>query len=106
MIKVSIMYPHAPGARFDHAYYRDSHMPMVARLFGDALRYYTIDKGVSGVAPGSAPAYVGMCHLFCDSAEAFAAAMSPHAKEIQGDIANYTDLRPVMQISDVVVEHS
>jgi len=30
MIKVSVMYPNTPGARFDHAYYRDKHMP-----FGD-----------------------------------------------------------------------
>jgi uncharacterized protein (TIGR02118 family) len=106
MVKISIMYPHAPDARFDHDYYRDQHMPMVKRLLGDACLYYTVDKGVSGVAPGSAPVYVGMCHIFSPSAEAFAAAMGPHAKEIQGDIRNYTDLRPVMQISDVVVEHS
>ncbi len=26
MIKVSVMYPNTPGARFDHAYYRDKHM--------------------------------------------------------------------------------
>jgi hypothetical protein len=24
-IKVSVMYPNTPGARFDHAYYRDKH---------------------------------------------------------------------------------
>ena len=29
MIKVSVMYPNTPGARFNHAYYRDNHMPMV-----------------------------------------------------------------------------
>ncbi|RXD92358.1 EthD family reductase, partial [Xanthomonas perforans] len=28
----------------------------------------------------------------------------PHAAEILGDIANYTDLTPVMQISEVVVD--
>ena len=29
MIKVSVMYPNTPGARFDHAYYRDTHMPLL-----------------------------------------------------------------------------
>ncbi len=29
MIKVSVMYPHNSGARFDHDYYRDRHMPLV-----------------------------------------------------------------------------
>ena len=44
-----------------------------------------------------------MCHIFCGSVEAFQAGFGPHAKEIMGDIPNYTDLAPVIQISDVVV---
>ena len=27
MIKVSVMYANTPGARFNHEYYRDKHMP-------------------------------------------------------------------------------
>jgi len=103
MIKVSVMYPHTPVSRFDHDYYRDSHMPMLKRLMGDACKSYTIDKGIGGGAPGAPPVYVGMCHVFCDSVEAFQAAFGPHAKEILGDVANYTDIKPVMQISEVVV---
>lgn len=103
MIKVSVMYPHQAGARFDHAYYRDKHMPLVKARMGDALHSYTVDKGLSGGAPGSAPTYVGMCHLFCDTVESFQAGFGPHAKEILADIPNYTDLQPVMQISEVVV---
>jgi len=106
MIKVSVMYPATPGARFDHDYYRDSHMPLAKRLLGDACLYYTIDKGLAGGAPGSAPTYVAMCHFFCDSVASFQAAFGPHAREIQGDIPNYTDVLPVMQVSEVVVEHS
>ncbi len=106
MIKVSVMYPAIPGARFDHDYYRDIHMPLVKARMGDACLYYAIEKGLAGGAPGSAPTYVAMCHFFCDSVESFQAAFGPHASEIHGDIANYTDLQPVMQISEVVVEHS
>ena len=106
MIKVSVMYPHQPGARFDHDYYRDTHMPLAKARLGDACLYYTVDKGLAGGTPGSAPTYVGMCHFFCDSVEAFQAAFAPHAKEILGDIPNYTDLQPVMQVSEVVVERS
>src|SRR5690242_4815085 len=43
MIKVSVMYPNKPGARFDHAYYRDRHMPLVKSRMGDKCRYYTVD---------------------------------------------------------------
>jgi uncharacterized protein (TIGR02118 family) len=35
--------------------------------------------------------------------ESFQAAFGRHAKEIQADIPNYTDLSPVLQISEVVV---
>jgi uncharacterized protein (TIGR02118 family) len=103
MIKVSVMYPNTPGARFDHAYYRDNHMPMVARLMGAACKSYTVDRGLAGGAPGTPPTYVGMCHIFCESVESFQAGFGPHAKDIMGDIANYTDLSPVLQISEVVV---
>lgn len=103
MFKVSVMYPHRDGARFDHDYYRDRHMPMVKARLGDACRFYTVDKGLGGGAPGQPPTYVGMCHLYVDSLEAFQAAFAPHAKEIMGDVPNYTDLQPVMQVSEVVV---
>lgn len=106
MIKVSVMYPYAPGARFDHAYYREKHMPMVRQWLGDACLYYTVDKGISGRAPGSDPVYVAKCDFICTSVEAYLAARAPHAQAISGDFANYTDIQPVVQISEVVVERS
>lgn len=105
MIKVSVMYLNTPGARFNHDYYRDKHMPLVKSLMGDSCRYYTVDKGLAGGAPDTPATYVGMCHIFCDSVEAFQGGFGPHAAEIMGDIANYTDLSPVIQISEVVVGH-
>jgi len=106
MIKVSVMYPHRPGARFDHDYYRDRHMPLLQARLGKACLYYTVARGLAGGTPDSAPTYVAMCEVFAESAESFQAAFGPHAREILGDIAKYTDLEPVMQLSDVVVEHS
>jgi uncharacterized protein (TIGR02118 family) len=106
MIKVSVMYPYREGARFDHAYYRDRHMPMVKARLGRACAYYTIEKGAAGHAPGTPPAFVAMCGFLCDSAEAYEAAMHPHRAEVLRDIANYTDIAPVLQFSEVVVERS
>lgn len=106
MIKVSVMYANRTGARFDHDYYRDRHMPLVKSRMGEKCRYYTVDKGLAGDAPGTAPTYIAMCHIFCDSVEAFQAGFGPHAKEILADIPKYTDLAPVIQISEVVVERS
>ncbi|WP_253278154.1 hypothetical protein [Variovorax paradoxus] len=40
------------------------------------------------------------------SVEAYRAASGQHQQEIKDDIANYTDIQPVVQISEVVVERS
>jgi uncharacterized protein (TIGR02118 family) len=106
MIKVSVMYPNKPGVRFDHKYYREKHLPLIKRRMGAALQYYTIDKGLAGGVPGTPATYVAACHLLCDSIEAYQASFGPHAQEISGDIPNFTDVTPVVQISEVVVEKS
>jgi uncharacterized protein (TIGR02118 family) len=104
VIKVSVMYPNKPGARFNHEYYRDKHMPLVKSRMGARCKYYTVDKGLAGGAPGEPATYDGMCHIFCDSVEAFQAGFGPHANEILADIPNYTVLTPIIQISEVVVD--
>jgi uncharacterized protein (TIGR02118 family) len=106
MIKVSVMYPNTPGARFNHEYYRDKHMPFVKSKMGNSCKYYTVDKGLGGGAPGTPATYVAMCHIFCDSVESFQAGFGPHAPEIMADIPKYTDLAPIIQISEVIVERS
>jgi uncharacterized protein (TIGR02118 family) len=106
MIKVSIIYPNGPGARFDHDYYRNQHLPLIQRRMGAALKYYTIDRGLRGATPDAPASYVAMCHLLCDSVEAYESAYGPHVQEIRADIPNFTDQTPVRQISEVVVENS
>ena len=106
MVKVSVMYPASSGLRFDHDYYRDRHLPLIKRRMGMALKYYSIDKGLAGGIPDAPITYVGMCHLMCDSLESYHASFDPHAKELSGDILNFTDQTPVVQISEIVIENS
>ena len=84
MIKVSVMSPNLSGARFDHEYYRERHMPMVKARMGDSCKYYTVDRGVSGGTPGSEATYIGMCHIFCDTVQSFQDGFGPHSGEIMG----------------------
>jgi uncharacterized protein (TIGR02118 family) len=44
-----------------------------------------------------------MFHLYFDSIEAFQNAFGPHAQAIMGDIPNYTDIQPTIQISEVKI---
>src|SRR5690349_5008928 len=51
MIKVTILYPNGEGKKFDMDYYSSKHMPMIASLLGDSLKFYEIDKGIAGRTP-------------------------------------------------------
>jgi len=99
MIKVSVIYPNDAGNTFDWNYYVDKHMAMVRQKLGGALLRSEIDEGIGGAAPGSAAHFVAAVHMYFDSLEAFGAAFGPHAKEILGDVPNYTNVKPVTQIS-------
>jgi len=101
MIKVSVFYPNKAGARFDMGYYCTRHIPLVQQKLGTACKGVAVEQGVAGGAPGSAPAFIAMGHLLFDSVAAFQAAFAPHAQAIMGDIPNYTDLQPTIQISEV-----
>lgn len=100
MIKVSVLYP---GSKFDMDYYCAKHMPMVHEKMAGACLYYHVDQGLAGGAPGEPAAYIAAGHLFFDSVESFQAAFGPHAQAIFADIPNYTDVKPIVQISEVVV---
>jgi uncharacterized protein (TIGR02118 family) len=103
MIKLTVLYPNNPGSRFDMDYYCNSHMPMVQRKLGAACKRIAVEQGIAGGDPGSKPTFVAIGHVYCDSVEAFQAALAPHAAEIMGDIPNYTDITPTLQISDVKI---
>ncbi len=101
MIKVSVLYPSGDGKTFNMDYYCKSHMPMVQQKLGPACKKIAVEQGMSGGEPGSKPVYMAMGHLYLDSVEAFQKAFGPHAKAIMADIPNYTNIQPVIQISDV-----
>jgi uncharacterized protein (TIGR02118 family) len=101
MINVAVQYPRAEGARFDMDYYVTKHIPMCQERCGEALRGATILEGLSGGMGGKPPANVASVNFVFDSVEAFAAAMGPHMPEIMGDIPNYTDITPILEISEI-----
>jgi uncharacterized protein (TIGR02118 family) len=101
MIKVGVFYPNGQDAKFDMDYYLKKHIPMAKQKIGAALKAVAVEQGVAGAQPGTPPTYLAIGHLTFDSLDAFTAAFLPHAAEIQGDIANYTNVQPVIQFSEI-----
>ena len=46
MIRVTVLYPNKPDAKFDMAYYTSSHMPMVKQKCGAACKAIAAEKGL------------------------------------------------------------
>ncbi len=101
MIRVSVLYANEEGKKFDHEYYAKTHMPMVGeRLKPLGLVRYEVDTGLSGGEPNSPPPYVAVAYLIFNSVEDFQKGMGEHGAEIMGDIPNYTDIAPQIQVSE------
>jgi uncharacterized protein (TIGR02118 family) len=98
MIRVTVAYPQQPGKRFDFDYYLKTHIPLVQRLLGSAIRRVEVFKGA-----GSDAANVCVAALFFDSKDAFEKAFNPVAKEVMGDVPNYTDIEPAVHIEEQVL---
>ena len=101
MIKVSVLYPNEEGKKFDMEYYCKNHMPMVQEKLGAVCKSVAVEQGLGGGAPGSPATYIAMGHLFFDSIEEFQTAFGAQAGEIMADVPNYTDIQPIMQVSEV-----
>lgn len=101
MIEVSVLYPNSDECRFDMSYYRDTHIPLVESKLGSALKRIEIAKGLSGPTPDSTPPFIAGVHMRFDSVAAFEEAFAPHAETIMADIANYTNVEPIVQISEL-----
>ena len=102
-IKVSVVYPNSEGKKFDMDYYCNKHVPMVSSVLGEALKGSTVERGIGGGAPGSSAPYAGMGNMYFNSVEEFENAFGPNADKIMGDLPNFTDIEPVIQVSEVII---
>ncbi len=103
MMVLTVLYPATPGGRFDWDYYNDAHIPLVRSAFGTTgLQDVQVLQGVSTPDGGLAP-YVAIANLIFADADAVQASLTgPRAAEVFGDLANFTDIRPVTQLSTLL----
>ena len=102
LIKISVMYPFAEGKTFNMDYYENKHMPMVAGYLGSNLVKYTIEKGIASGIPNQPLPYMAIGIFYVKSLSEYQSAIAPHRDAIRSDFGNYTNVSPVILVSEVV----
>nr|WP_298146558.1 EthD family reductase [uncultured Pseudomonas sp.] len=102
MIRVTVSYPPHEACQFDHAYYQSTHAQLIRdRLGAHGLVKLEIDQTLADPG-GKLPASVAAAHMFFKDVDSFKAAMAAEGKVLGADRTNYTDIIPVMVISQVI----
>jgi len=106
MFTVAILYPNGEDKSFDMEYYEKKHMPMVAGFLGKNLKFYEIDKGIAGRTPNDKPPYVAIGYFYINDVAEYNKAIAQNRDAVINDFKNYTNIQPVVQISEIKqVEH-
>jgi uncharacterized protein (TIGR02118 family) len=106
VIKITLFYPNSPGGRFDHDDYETVHMPLSIALLGGAMQSVTVERGVSAGAPWPEPALRAVCSFVCKSVGPYGRAFTPHRDRLQRDMATYTHIPPIVQVSELLIKHA
>lgn len=101
MFKVEILYPNGEDKTFDMDYYEKTHMPMVAGFLGKNVRFYEIDKGIAGRTPGDKIPFVAIGSFYITDVAEYNKAIVQNRDAIVNDIKKYTNIQPVIQISEI-----
>lgn len=101
MFKVTILYPNGDDKTFDMDYYERKHMPMVAGFLGKNLKFYEIDKGLAGRTPNDKAPFVAVGYFYIGDVAEYNKAIAQNREAVIGDFKNYTNIQPVVQISEI-----
>ena len=99
--RVAILYPNGDDKTFDMDYYEKKHMPMVAGFIGKNLKFYEIDKGISGRTPNDKPPFMAIGYFYITDVAEYNKAIAQNRDAIISDFKNYTNIQPVVQISEI-----
>ncbi|MDQ7732194.1 EthD family reductase [Halomonas sp. SpR1] len=98
MIDVMVAYPNSDTLAFDDVYYIEKHSPLVNSLLAEhGLRYLRVHRCIDSQAT-----YHLVAHLGFESAQRFESAFEAIGDQLLADIANFTNVEPVMQVNEVI----
>ena len=105
MIRVISLWPKTSDIHFDMEYYLSKHVPMTKAKFqssGISVEA-EVDEGLGTLTPGEPPPYAAIGYLLFESMEDLQKGLATHGAEIMGDIPNFTNVQPQIQIGSIVL---
>ncbi|WP_282166053.1 EthD family reductase [Cellulophaga baltica] len=102
MIKLTVLYPNTPELKFDKAYYIKEHGQLLKDLLGDAIISSDVNMGLSGAQPNTPAPYVVISNIIFESLKSFQESFGANAEKILGDLTNFSNVKPEVQISEIV----
>lgn len=101
LYKISVLYPNGDDKNFDMDYYEKVHMPMVAGFIGKNLKFYEIDKGISGRTPDDKAPFVAIGSFYVRNITEYHQAIAKNRDAIVNDFKKYTNIMPVVQVNEI-----
>jgi uncharacterized protein (TIGR02118 family) len=98
---VTMFYPNKPGAIFDFEYYLRRHIPWARTLVPDLGT--EVRRGISTPTDEAVP-FICLCRFWIPSENEYRAAMENYGKQLITDLGNFTNIEPVVQIDEVVLD--
>jgi len=100
MIRAAVLYPNSQGSSFNVEYYKNQHMKLVWEKLGPlGLVGCEVDAGIAGLE-GGPPPYAAIGYMIFETLEEFQSAFAKAGDELVADVPNYTDIKPIIQISE------
>ena len=102
MISLTVLYPKSESSHFDHEYYVNRHIPLVRERFTSmGLTDVRLVRGVTTLDGSETPFELIGLLKFPSTAD-LSAALEAHGAEVIGDVPNFTNIQPVIQISEEI----
>ena len=103
MFRTWALFPKTDRSRFDTNYFLTEHMRKTKALLAPhGLQGLNAEEGVVLKPPGPLATYLMMSCLTFENSGALEAAMAACGEELSADFANFTDVRPLIQVNRVV----
>jgi uncharacterized protein (TIGR02118 family) len=106
---LTILYPGGEGRAFNADYYRDHHLSLIKKLYGDTIQRVELrtiqtapaTEAADPNAPPPGPPFAAATNIWINDAKAFHALNQKHGEALHKDAASFTNARPVIQFDKV-----